>query len=343
MLCFLLFDKRYIAVIHKLSIKLASYRLDRKINVNTQCRCDSMLKKSIVIILIIILIGIGIFSVMHLFSSSTDSNGDTPISNEKKEPDKDNHNESDNEDVNENDNENEDDKPISKKVSDFISDTFQNAVDYFSNTETDVVAIGDSLTQGVGDETDNGGYVGIIDDIVNENKQVVTFENFGKRGNRSDQMLERMEYPDIDDALKDADIILMTIGANDIMKILRDNITDLQIEAFKDERINYEKRLRDIFDGMVDRNDQADIYLIGFYNPFKQFIPVRELDTIVDEWNKTGEDLAEEYDQIEFIPTKDLFDEADDDELLSDDSFHPNLEGYQLMAKRILEYVADEN
>src|SRR5699024_11935938 len=54
MLCFLLFDKRYIAVIHKLSIKLASYRLDRKINVNTQCRCDSMLKKSIVIILIII-------------------------------------------------------------------------------------------------------------------------------------------------------------------------------------------------------------------------------------------------------------------------------------------------
>src|SRR5699024_12108825 len=89
MLCFLLFDKRYIAVIHKLSIKLASYRLDRKINVNTQCRCDSMLKKSIVIILIIILIGIGIFSVMHLFSSSTDSNGDTPISNEKKEPDKD--------------------------------------------------------------------------------------------------------------------------------------------------------------------------------------------------------------------------------------------------------------
>src|SRR5699024_265314 len=146
-------------------------------------------------------------------------------------------------------------------------------------------------------ETDNGGYVGIIDDIVNENKQVVTFENFGKRGNRSDQMLERMEYPDIDDALKDADIILMTIGANDIMKILRDNITDLQIEAFKDERINYEKRLRDIFDGMVDRNDQADIYLIGFYNPFKQFITVREMDNIVNEWNKTGVDLSEELDQ----------------------------------------------
>lgn len=300
-----------------------------------------MLKKSIIIILIIILIGIGIFSVIHLFSPSTGSTGDTSISNEEKEPDTNKDEQNNNEE--ENENEEEEDPTISRKVSDLISDVIQNATDYFAKTESNVVAIGDSLTQGVGDETDNGGYVGIIDELVNENKQVATFENFGKRGNRSDQMLERMEYPDIDDALKDADIILITIGANDIMKIVRENITNLQIEEFKDEREHYEDRLRDIFDGMVDRNDHADIYLIGFYNPFKQLIHVRELDTIVDEWNKTGEDLSEAYDQVEYIPTKDLFDEVDEDEeLLSDDNFHPNLEGYQLMAKRVLEYVAGE-
>src|SRR5699024_5402039 len=230
---------------------------------------------------------------------------------------------------------------ITKKVSDMISDAIKNAAAYFANKESHVVAIGDSLTEGVGDETNNGGYVGIIDDIVNEKKQVATFDNFGKRGNRSEQMLERMEYPDIDSALRDADVILITIGANDIMKIVRENITNLQIEAFKREREKYEERLRDIFDGMVERNDHADIYLLGFYNPFKRYFKIRELDTIVNEWNKTGKDLSHEYDQISFIPTKDLFDDAEEDEeLFAEDNYHPNIKGYQKMAKRVLEYVS---
>lgn len=299
-----------------------------------------MLKKSIIIILIIVLIGIGIYSVMHLFSSTLGSNNDTSISKEDKGP------EQDNKEENETDEEEEDEEEstsMTKVVSDIISDAIQNASDYFASNESNVVAIGDSLTQGVGDETDNGGYVGIIDDIVNEKKQVATFENFGKRGNRSDQLLERMEYPEIDSALQDADIILITIGANDIMKIVRENITNLQIEAFKDERKVYEERLRDIFDGMVERNDHANIYLLGFYNPFKEHFHIQELDTIVNEWNKTGKDLSHEYDQISFIPTKDLFDDASEEkELLAEDNFHPNIEGYQRMAKRVLEYVVDE-
>src|SRR5699024_8907435 len=250
-----------------------------------------MLKKKIIIILIIILVGIGVFSLIQLFPSTPDTSDDPSISNEENKTDS--NKKDDNNEAEENDGEEEKDASITKRVTDIISDVIQNAADYFANKESNVVAIGDSLTEGVGDETGNGGYVGIIESIVNEKKQVATFENFGKRGNRTDQMLERMEYPDIDSALQDADIILITIGANDIMKIVRENITNLKIDVFKKERENYEERLRKIFDGMVERNNHADIYLIGFYNPFKKYFKIRELDTIVNEWNKTGEELAQ--------------------------------------------------
>lgn len=297
-----------------------------------------MIKKSIIVILIIVLVGIGVFSLIQLFPPTSGTNGNTPVSDDERNTNSNNEDENNNEEDNE---EEKEDSSITERVTDIISDVIQNATDYFANKESNVVAIGDSLTEGVGDETNNGGYIGIIDEIVNDKKHVATFENFGKRGNRSDQMLERMDYPDINEALEDADIILITIGANDIMKIVRENITDLKIEEFKEERNHYEERLRVIFDEMVERNGDAEIYLLGFYNPFKQYFHIKELDTIVDEWNKTGEDLSREYDQITFIPTKDLFDEGEEEEeLLSDDNFHPNFDGYQKMAKRVLEYVA---
>lgn len=306
-----------------------------------------MLKKGFIALFIVILIGIGIYSIIHLFPSDTNESAEhTAISQDE------NKNAARNEDTSENENagndeannndhdENGAEDPFSKRVSDAVSDVFQRTIDFFANKETNVVAIGDSLTEGVGDESGGGGYVGVIEDIVNKRDQTATFDNYGKRGNRSDQMLERMNDPEIDQSLKDADIILITIGANDIMKVAKKNITDLQLDAFEKERVDYETRLKDILDGMVDRNAEADIYLLGFYNPFKRFFDISELDTIVDEWNETGADLATDYDQIEFIPTKDLFDDAEEeDNLLSDDNFHPNLDGYEEMAGRVLEEV----
>jgi hypothetical protein len=50
-----------------------------------------------------------------------------------------------------------------------------------------IVSIGDSLTQGVGDETENGGYVGILDHTFEDQNLNITIENFGKKGNRTDQ------------------------------------------------------------------------------------------------------------------------------------------------------------
>lgn len=219
-----------------------------------------------------------------------------------------------------------------------FSNAIQNTIKFFSGKNTQIVAIGDSLTQGVGDSTGQGGYVGILDNQINHEKKIASFENLGKRGNRTTHLIKRMEEPDIEKSLENTDIILITIGANDIMQVAKENFTDITYDIFAKERIHYKERLHKIFSTITKLNPDASIYLIGFYNPFQQYFDhIKELDRIVDDWNYTGKQVAEEHGAI-FIPTKDLFINGDLN-LFADDHFHPNEYGYQLIAERILDYL----
>ncbi len=228
-------------------------------------------------------------------------------------------------------------------VREFLSDNVRKAVQRFFAHDLYVVSIGDSLTEGVGDDAENGGYVGVLEEAVNKEEQLVTIDNFGRRGNRTDQLIKRLEEEkEMIDAVDQADMVLITIGANDIMQVFKNNFTDLEMDKFTSEQIRYEQRLNSIFTTLQDINPDASIYLIGFYNPFKEYFPeIEELEYIVDSWNQIGSDVTEQYDQVEYIPIKDLFDDPDI-QFFADDNFHPNHIGYEMIAERILDYVTNE-
>lgn len=224
-----------------------------------------------------------------------------------------------------------------------FSDKLNQAIQFFFNNELHIVALGDSLTQGVGDPTDEGGYIGILNRMINkEDEQLVHFYNYGKRGSRTDHLLKAITEEEIKQDLKQADIILISIGANDVMQVFKENFTNLTITPFLTEENKYEKRLDEIFSNVRKINKRAHIYLLGFYNPFGQYFEdIEELDLIVSNWNDLGENMTKSYKNTSFIPIKDLFiDETNT--LLSDDHFHPNYEGYRLMAERVLHYMIEE-
>src|SRR5699024_2050667 len=104
--------------------------------------------------------------------------------------------------------------------------------------------LGDSLTKGVGDETDNSGYVGLIEDNL-ENE--IDIDNFGISGYRSDQLLKLIKEPDTQNSLKEADIVLITIGANDMMTVFYRDFMNLKFEPIFNEINDFKKRLTDIF------------------------------------------------------------------------------------------------
>ncbi|MDQ1002980.1 lysophospholipase L1-like esterase [Neobacillus niacini] len=234
------------------------------------------------------------------------------------------------------------DKPITENIKDKVREVVEVALDFVKKDQK-IVAIGDSLTEGSGDETENGGYVGILNHTFEDNNLNITVENFGKKGNRTDQLLKRLENEDVASAIKEADIVLITIGANDIMNVFKSNFMNVTMEPFQEERVKYIDRLKAIVNKLKDLNPSTQIYLIGFYNPFERhFGEIKELGMIIDSWNDAGKSLSEEYENVSYIPTKDLFSNSNMD-LLAEDEFHPNTSGYKLMAQRVLEYLKESN
>ncbi|WP_174615008.1 SGNH/GDSL hydrolase family protein [Virgibacillus ihumii] len=238
--------------------------------------------------------------------------------------------------------EEQEENSVTESLKLILGEALERTVDLFTSKESHIVAIGDSLTQGVGDDVVEGGYVGILKNIMNDggDKQV-TFDNYGVRGNTSSQLYDRLDDPKIKQSLKDADIILITIGANDVMEVVKQNFTNLTLKDFQQERIAYKERLKNILNQMREYNADAEIYLIGFYNPFAKYFPsLEELGVIVESWNSTGKKVVRQYENTTFIPTADLF-KGKETDLFASDNFHPNHQGYQLIAKRVLEYITE--
>lgn len=300
-----------------------------------------MKKKNFMIAIFVLIVGAGIFALINRPTATLD-NITPPPDNDTETTQNETNEEADEEPQEEEEESEQTDETDQRQLSTTIFEAFQETVDFFTNRDTHIVAVGDSLTQGVGSSDDQGGYVEILDRAINAENQIVSFDNFGIRGDRSNQLLERLDNPEVSNAIEEADIVLITIGANDIMKVFRENFTNLTIEEFREERVNYEERLNQIFTKLKNINPNTDIYLLGFYNPFEQYFQdIEELGMIVESWNRTGSDIAEEDAAITFIPTVDLFNDPDAD-LFADDNFHPNDRGYQRMARRVMDYLTNE-
>ncbi|GGI64524.1 SGNH/GDSL hydrolase family protein [Enterococcus alcedinis] len=229
-----------------------------------------------------------------------------------------------------------------------------------------LVAVGDSLTQGVGDETNKGGFVPLLANSLETKFPVnpVEIENFGVSGNRSPQILKRVKSDEkLQKNLETADIITLTVGGNDLMRVIQNNILGLSVDTFKKPGEKYQKNLQELLDEIRTYNSKAPIYVLGIYNPFYIYFPeITEMQEIVNNWNRLTESVVDQEDQTYFVPINDLiyqgiFDTNDatveeevdastlndlrNNALYEEDKFHPNFNGYQLISMAFLEKITE--
>ncbi|GEE06985.1 UNVERIFIED_CONTAM: SGNH/GDSL hydrolase family protein [Streptococcus canis] len=236
------------------------------------------------------------------------------------------------------------------KKSDFLKSE-QVAINY--------VAIGDSLTEGVGDLTNQGGFVPLLSSDMGEYfRAKVSHQNYGVSGNTSQQILDRMtKEKEIKTALKEADVMTLTVGGNDVMAVIRKHLADLQVSSFKKPARQYQERLRKILDLARKDNKDLPIFVIGIYNPFYLNFPeLTDMQKVIDDWNDKTKEVLEEYDHVYFVPINDLLykgvngqegivqssgDQTTvvNDALFTGDHFHPNNTGYQIMLDAVMEKI----
>lgn len=210
--------------------------------------------------------------------------------------------------------------------------------DFFPRKLT-VLSAGDSLTEGVGDSTEKGGYLPYLKMMLEKEKGIkeVDFHNYGVKGNKTTQLLKRLQSESLKKEVKKADMIILTIGGNDIMEVIRENISNLQLSAFEKGKSSYISHLTQIFDTIQQENPHASIVLVGLYNPFeKWFSNVEEMNQIVGDWNKAGQTVVANFPNAYFVDIEDLFFHSKEN-LLYTDYFHPNDKGYKLIAERLHE------
>lgn len=218
-------------------------------------------------------------------------------------------------------------------------------------------AIGDSLTEGIGDTTNTGGYVPLLQTDLSEHFpiDVVQAKNFGRSGDRSDQILKRIKKnEDLQNSVRKADVILVTVGGNDLMKTIQSQIFNkLSIKKFIKPREKYQKELEKMYSEIRVLNPKAPIYQLGIYNPFyKSFSEIEEMQEIVDYWNEGSKEFVDAQENAFFVPINDeiynglpelstfssgrtdnsLSKNALNDLISEEDSFHPNNLGYQIIA-----------
>lgn len=211
----------------------------------------------------------------------------------------------------------------------------------FSPKEVFVVGLGDSLTEGIGDEYKKSGYFGRLTDAMTDWKGVKNIEvdNLAKKGRRSDQLLTQLEDPEIQGSLKKADIILFTIGGNDLMKIFKRDLFNLKTKPFYDELEQYSTRIDEVYGMIRALNNDAIIIVGGLYNPLSNIMDeTKDFEVILDNWNNAIEARAALDDKSCFVPVRDLF-YSNPNMVYHTDFFHPNAKGYEEMANRYLESI----
>ncbi|MGQ7461591.1 SGNH/GDSL hydrolase family protein [Streptococcus suis] len=216
------------------------------------------------------------------------------------------------------------------------------------------LALGDSLTEGIGDATGQGGFVPLLaQSLVNDYGYEVDYQNFGIAGNTSNQILKRMtEDSELATYLQQADIMTLTVGGNDLRKVILSNFSNLKISTFVKPAKDYSKRLETIIQTAQQTNPSLPIYVVGIYNPFYISFPeMTEMQTIVDNWNQTTEQTTQKFDNVYFVAINDLLYKGLDGEsgvsqmsgqagnnlLFEEDNFHPNNTGYEIIKKAVME------
>ncbi|QAY66099.1 GDSL-type esterase/lipase family protein [Paenibacillus protaetiae] len=213
--------------------------------------------------------------------------------------------------------------------------------------EIKITAIGDSLTKGTGDPSGDGYVKQLMRGLQEETgKPVRLVNNLGIGGQQTAQLEQRLHSNGYQYALKQANLIVLTIGGNDLFRAAREAMngkTDSEqaLTAIHKRLPDGLAHMKAILHTIRQTNPEAEVVYMGLYNPFYDIPRLKNGSLQVSEWNSEVYKLLQADDHMLMVPVYDLFEDRIGS-YLSSDHFHPNHDGYGKMAERIIQSLSVE-
>ena len=201
----------------------------------------------------------------------------------------------------------------------------------------DYVALGDSLAAGV---TPFGGidkgYPDFLLDDLTQSNRIKDFENFGHSGYTATQLEnDLLTNKEVQKEIKHADLITLDIGANDLIYTMKNEPQNAGA-MLKNLSVN----IPEIMGTIKELNPRADVYVMGYYNPFKYFPAEQKLlvDPVLAQLNLILEQSVNLY-GYEYVPTEKVIEQNYNLYLPNPADVHLSLAGYKAIGDTFYEEI----
>ncbi|MDP4103722.1 MAG: GDSL-type esterase/lipase family protein [Bacillota bacterium] len=197
------------------------------------------------------------------------------------------------------------------------------------------VALGDSLTVGIGASFFSPGFVQRYQGLaINELQEPVYVETYAHPGFQSHDVLLELNNDVVKEQIKNAAIITITAGGNDLIEAARNFQENKKEEDFnialKNCMENYCRIMKEI---NVLKNNSISPYivrLVDLYNPLPE-------NPLAEKWIKKFNSQLKNFVKVPFISVAqiDKVFKGHEREYLSMDGIHPNDQGYEKIGESL--------
>ena len=198
-----------------------------------------------------------------------------------------------------------------------------------------VVALGDSLAYGAGDESHKGITGRLKEDLTARGFRDVETVNFGVNGAQTSDLVAKLKQDRVRCELEQADAIVLSIGANDLFRSRQAREETMRAPLAVADRIL--SRIEAIVADVRRMNPRARILILGGYNP----VPTHPLAPMINQylqlWDAT---LSGRFEHDPLISVVKMSDIVTRQRLSRYDNFHPGGAAYEAAAERMAEMLS---